>query len=536
MMANFKNMLFVTLLGVTTMGYAGGCVVDGMNIWQLSQCIACSVGAYIELMQDDFTDGLTISAPGHYKLCQNITGAPNITIDASDVIFDGGSYSIAGAAITISAGQSDVIIRNMTISNTAAGILINANTQNILIENLVFDTIAAGDIPFAIDAAAGPMTGLTIRDVTIYNGSTENITVNGAASPNNFTNVVLENITCVNTNPDAVTDFGQIIYVGFCTDLTLRNIELVNQLNSGDAIYLTSCQDVVVDGLVVNSTLGVPASGTPAAYNIAGCANIISKNVVLNANGTAYAYGIFVDDASTNIIFDTCTVSRFVDSGFFISGGGSQFIDCNADYNEIGFLCAGAGSVFDNCSAQFNSSIGFTITGNSSVLESCIAQNSVIGFTVNVGNSCHLNNCIANSNSQNGIQVENVGAEALFIGPGDPQDGTWNIGQISPVMLGTTTSHNVKVTNCVAVNNGNGNADGIVMVGMVYDTAHAEPAITFIAPIFPPIGVLNTIQGIVYPSVLPIGETIIGASTGLVGIIANVLGGNLINNSPTIPE
>src|ERR1700722_19404667 len=140
MVQNYKDLFFLTSLSFVSLLQGGGCIQDGMNLWKLSENIACSVGSYCELKQATFP--VTISASGHYKLCEDISsvGGASLSITASNVILDFGGYSLTNINIVVSAGVSDIIIGNGTIANTTNPVTINSNTQNILVENLIIDT------------------------------------------------------------------------------------------------------------------------------------------------------------------------------------------------------------------------------------------------------------------------------------------------------------------------------------------------------------------------------------------------------------
>ena len=87
---HFKHISLVVLLSITTLIRSGDCIQNGMNLWQLSQNIACSVGSYCEINLSNLAAGIT--APGLYKLCGSISSGTQLVISASDVILDLGGY------------------------------------------------------------------------------------------------------------------------------------------------------------------------------------------------------------------------------------------------------------------------------------------------------------------------------------------------------------------------------------------------------------------------------------------------------------
>ena len=95
-----------------------------------------SWGAIIISFYTADTVGMTITAPGVYRLSADIAGT--ITIAASNVTLDLNSKKIIGASVGVScANQTDITIQNGILQNNTEHILITSCT-NVTIENVDF--------------------------------------------------------------------------------------------------------------------------------------------------------------------------------------------------------------------------------------------------------------------------------------------------------------------------------------------------------------------------------------------------------------
>lgn len=577
---NFREAFFIIPIMIAGMVKAE-CVVDGMNLWQLAECIACSIGAQYEIKQANFTD--TIVVPGHYKVCENLSGGTFLSIVADNVILDLGGYVLDGIEIAVDDGFNNIVIRNGTLKNTfLSGISLGAGSRNTVVENIIIDTMNS-DLGAGISCRGGA-DGLLIRNVTIYNGAPKNILLRAAFDDNN--NIILENITCIGTNPSLTTvptNPSAVIYVQGCDNLVLNNITLTDQFQELNGVWLDTCSNVEVDGVHITSSLAAPMVGAPDAYQVTDSVVGIHKNIVVNGGDnqvfnrgigstgtssenifdTCYvenvrAVGITLDtgDAALNSVVNSCRLSGFVvapsgyvdmcsasntaaGEGFLVSGTSSVIKNSSAFNNAtFGFnITTGTNSQFDACSADGNGT-GFFIEANGCSLNACSANNNRSdGFSMNVTDGCFISNSIANDNLRYGFHVDNIFAESLFVLGVPTNNSTWNIGQ-SPVTPPANPAHvdnrNVRLVDNIALRNRAIATfpTGFVMEGTVFDRAFPlnPVGVSFITQIFPPIGVLNTIQGIIYVDPKPQPNTAIGGDTGIAGNYANTKGGNLVND------
>ncbi len=331
---HFKSIVFLMFVTTAPLLQSGGCVVDGMNIWQLSECIACSVGAYFEVTQANYATSFTVS--GHYKLCENIDGASTgtVAIAASNVILDLGGYTISNmSALTVANGLSNVVIRNGMITDTTNCCTLMGSNQNIVFEDIVIDTIVP-DVANAGTAlsSTGGITGLLVHNVTIYDGSSTNIVISGSSN----SGVIFDNVQCINTNPAFFTipsNPSAVIYLQTCNNLVMRNISLINQWQELNGILLDTCDDVEVDGVSITSSLS--STDTPTAYQLMNGETGVHKNIFIDGGANkVYEAGI-ANTGATLITFDSCVVQNMKGAGIALENS-----------------CAIFNSVVNNCGAE----------------------------------------------------------------------------------------------------------------------------------------------------------------------------------------
>jgi hypothetical protein len=445
MIQHFKYIFLAAFLSITTAVHSGACILDGMNLWRLSENIACSVGSYCEITQDNFTAGIT--TPGHYKLCESLSGGDDtLDISASDVILDLGGYVLDSITVSISGGVSHVTVRNGIITNTRTGIWLNSSLSaqsDILIENITVDTVTDA-LAFANIAllALGNVTGLTIRNFTVYNGSFINIFLSNAEG--SYEGVVLENISCFNTNP--VFEVGgnegePVIWVQSCTNLVMRNIKLENQWEELNGILFDTCTDIDVDGVSITTTLSTPVTST-AGVQLTTSTVAQLKNIIIDSGtNNVFTDGFLIDSDSvvimdsceanlcsgtgfniqcSNSIFENCIAQNNGTQGFNVSDGSqNQFINCTAQLNGLnGFVNESTSTAceFNNCFALYNGTGGFFISGAMNNYSSCSAiGNAGSGFSL-LDDHITLENCITDSNGQLGVEVASGGTFTSIIG------------------------------------------------------------------------------------------------------------------------
>ncbi len=551
------------------------CVKDGMNLWRLTENVSCSVGAVCEIKQSDLTSVYFINNPGHYKLCENVTGPARITIRSSDVILDLGGYYAENMVIDINSNIQNIIIRNGTLKNTPVGVNINPNTHNILIEDLVIDTLVPNLVlptsNFAFAISSGPVTGVTLRNISIYNGCPQNIIFSGFA-PDYITDIVLENVSCIGTNSAFTAELQPnvgIIYLFACQNIVFKNVNLENQIAEVDGIVFDTCLNGSLDGGFIKSTLSAPSNLTFGYHFLNGTSYIDCNDLVVNCGANrVYQCGICLDLNTTfininrcsaafadvegirvfgsNSILTNCLSEKSTASGFLISvGSNNQLYDCVSSFNgSNGFNCNGLNCIYNNCRASYNTTSGFLIAGQPSTFTQCYSSdntqqgfrvfadgcsfnkcnaeyNQLNGFYIDVSNGCLLNNCTMNYNGSYGAIVNNVVAQSAF--------SLCNPFAITSAFV-LTDWHGVYICNCTAL--GNALRPAIVMDGLVYDTTVVLPCPTspqsFTQLIIPPIGILNTTNNAqAVPNWVALG-TFIGTVATFGGFLAGAVNGNLV--------
>lgn len=565
----------------------GSCVQEGMNLWRLTENISCSVGAVCELRQSNFT--AIISVPGYYKLCEDITFANefDLSITADDVVLDLGGYSVENVNIGILPNIKNVTIKNGTVKNSVVPLQVDFGTQNILIEDIIIDTILPGIVPANAAAilSSGGTTGLTVRNITIYNGAPKNINfydLNGFHQ-----DLVFENIVCEGTNSDFVdvpTNPSAVIYIKSTHNLTLKNITVANQWQELNGIIIDSCEKLYAQNVFITTSATAPAAQT-VAYQVSNSFDGIHKNIYADGGqNSVFQYGIsFAGSLRQELLASLVTYTKgtgiflgddcamfdtVVDSTESVSVGASNYVqNCVAKNSAlgIGFIVIGSASILRSCVAYSNGSIGFyllasgtqcldcvaernsqgiTVEGDDSIVSGCVANyNDIAGIFINVGDGCLVMNCTANNNGLAGILVTNIVAESLFVAGAPVNNNTWNIGQFPRTNTnpnGALVNHNVRLVNNTALRNGDSSISRqIAMNGVVYDTATLAGPVSFGGtPVFPPIGIVNTLQGSIYDDPKPKQNTAIGALVGVISpttgfpLFANSVGGNVASREP----
>ena len=277
------SIVLLILLLCSSAMHAGGCVspIPGENLWRLTarigSCLdnlSCAFGNIIPLTQANLSAGMTITTPGHYKLCESVT-APlfaTVVIDSSDVIFDLGGFAMANLEILIgnSGAVQNVVVQNGVMTSAPRFIDIIPNeSQNIVLQNLTLDTVTNTGIPnFAIRAltAAGePLTGLMLNNIAIYNGAPNNIVVTGI-SGSLITDVIIDNVQMVGTNSAFTVNLGvdKALNIFQCSNVFINNVSIENPASGINGVWVNSSRDVFVTNTAVTSTNGL--SGTPNGF------------------------------------------------------------------------------------------------------------------------------------------------------------------------------------------------------------------------------------------------------------------------------
>lgn len=459
--------------------------MNGMNLWRMTEqvgscldiygesiieeldLILCSVGNVIPLTQADFTSFVTINAPGYYKLCENITTTTNqIFIRSSDVILDLGDYFLEGVFIIIENNIKNISIKNGLMRNNSKFIDIGSSTQNILIQNMVFDTNTVSPSKFCINAEKGPITGLTIRDVTFYNAAPEHIMLNRSAS-DIVSHVILENINCVSTNQalTAIPGSDATIYLIASEYVHIKNLMVVNPKQGIDCILLDTCNGVDLEAVSITSDF--PSSGNAVGIKLIDCNNVNHANVAVFGSGFKNGFQVSTQPAvsSVNIFYNACSATEIEETGFELSTClDTSWVDCKAISCGLHGIRATNSSriTCTNCNADNNggSGIFITLTDNLVIKDSICIGNGGDGISCVTVDNVVISGCNAQDSTGGGFFIQGVNNGSM---PGNPEGITGR----SPVFIDgcsalqngangfyTTNVGGVLVTACFASYNG----------------------------------------------------------------------------------
>ncbi len=419
----------------SSLSLCGSCFqpVPGINLWQLTDqvgscvdlystsildeldIILCSVGNVVPLMQANFNAAFSITQPGRYKVCENITtSAPILLVIASNnVTLDLGGYYLDGVTIALAIGATNSTIQNGFMRNAPQFIFISPSTQDLLIQNIVFDTSTASEP--AINLPVGPAVGLTIRDVTFYNTAPQNILLMGS-SGNTISNALLENINCNSTNQALTATLGTnaAIQIDYGDTIAVNKIGITNPYQGLDCIYVTNSDNIKFDGVSIFTTLPL-VSGTPAALRVETSNNMLHHTI--NVDGAGFAFGFRVSGTAENFLstfsYDECVVLNTAMTGVDIS----YVSDVTVEQCRINGCVTGDGMDLSNCNGvtitdcATNANNGYGLSLNScsdTALESHTAVgNNSDGIILQGSISTILENCFITQNGGCGLSVSN---------------------------------------------------------------------------------------------------------------------------------
>ena len=420
----------------------------------------CAIGPIIALHQDNFSGPVTLNTPQHYKLCENVTASTTITITSSDLILDLGEFFLDGVSIIVAPNLNNVTIRNGQIRDVPFFIDVGINIQNLVIENLVLDGITASATQFGIRIASGPANGVTLRNLTFYNGAPTAILLNGQE----VTNVILENINHLSSNQALTAIFGTDATINLfdCSQVLLKNILIADPHAGIDAILIVQSSSITLD--TVQITTAQALSNTPAGVRLAGCNDVAIGDSEVTGEGFAYGFSILNPVVqSTSIEYTDCAVIGVSNVGFRLSGALDAFGNTNvtlADCFAIGTI-TGPGMMVGLSNNVFisdsysNSNFGDGITTNTvtnciiqnvsvtsncghgidaintnqlKVSDSICMQNAMAGFFGNMIDNFFVTECVSEKNGQEGFHVQGVNGGSI---PGDPAN---TVGQSVSIM------------------------------------------------------------------------------------------------------
>jgi hypothetical protein len=363
---------------------------------------------------------LIITAPGNYKLAQDIIASSTIiTIAANDVVLDLGAYTITqtdttGAAAIVIGGNNITIQNGALIALTPPIFLItnNAPVSGLVCQNLSFvgptgtltgginlnpvtffplENIVIQECSFAIDTGIGlgaPYDAVAIDNCYFANCASYAIsftTGSGIGSRISGTNLLIDG------GGTGIFVGGSSIENAVFQNITIQNpgqtVQSNNLLSPNTGLFLNNVSNGILDNVSIIST-----GTTPVATDGIACDasfNITIKNAsVTNTTGV----GILINSSSNAIVKDSTTEST----------------------GDIGISCVGSSYVtIKNCIVDFGFSDGITldITTTSCIIQECTV-NGCAGTGINMlGGSS--NNALANLATNNGINFAGIPAELI---------------------------------------------------------------------------------------------------------------------------
>lgn len=436
---------------------------------EISSDIDCLTGVPITTADIPFT----ITQPGLYRLCENIsTSTPtSITISASNVTLDFNGYglgntSLVGNIITIAAGNNNICIKNgfMTVAND--GIVINGVTDaNCLIQDLI---IKNGGRAIFINNS----NSVTVSDCLFQNQTTAGITINGSSS------VVVQSCDFEKVANGISLTLSNSLLFKDChfrkgtngvagsgiSKVKFENCEVFGA--SGFAYSFTAITDLLEMVDCYGFSNSTPFSLTGAAPT-SGISAIILRNCTSDNNGGAgfgfLSLGSGVTYALENCVAFNCGIG-------FLTQTDAVYVNCTTNNNGTGFgFVANTAGVaeYSNCIAM-DVANGFWFEEPNCVARNCVAINTdptvgIIGFR-SLNDFQTIHDCSA-TGFANGFQLEfsnnvyshcianNCGEAFTILGAGNTLESC--IAQTSTGDGFNISSTNATLKNCTATNNGN---------------------------------------------------------------------------------
>ena len=316
----------------------------------------CLVG--VPLHQSDFAAAtLTISVPGVYQLCEDITSTfnPAINVTTSNVHIDlnGHTMTVDTFGINVS-GQSNIQIKNGTIvTNLGTAIVINATAQNINIEDI--QTFQGG-------ISVTSSQGITIvRYRGMGSGSTISLLSNSA-------DIIVQDSSVVGSAAAGTPATGFVI-------------------NNVSNVLCDNCQAL---------TTGMGFLITTNAFGV-----LLRDCYATTANAGFNCTGL----SSSGFTMERCNAEN-CHFGFFVAStvAGGEFVECIGSNGVIGFELQGNTLLLKRCVATNN------ITG---IDIAATASNIQILDTCSVNNTTNINDMGANTTVINLGTVEDILLSAI---------------------------------------------------------------------------------------------------------------------------
>lgn len=256
---------------------------------------------------------------------------------------------------------------NLTFQGSNSATVTISNGNNIDFENC--DFLFQGMNGFTVESAAHHITlnnctaNYTNNDFISGGGSsnwklTNNIITNTAQVPGMGNSADGNYIAIYNIGANSLVQYNVIKKTGYSgIDFRGPGISVLNNLVD------TFC-NVKDDGAGIYTFTG----STPTIYS----QRVVSNNIVLNGGGasegtnTAHedAYGIYMDDNSSNVTVDRNTVANCGSAGIFLHGVRDITVTNNTLYNNMRTIPATYGQIYIQASSGHKETRNLTITGN----------------------------------------------------------------------------------------------------------------------------------------------------------------------------
>lgn len=332
-------------------------------------------------------------------------------------------YVTAGATVTVFVGR---------ITNVAAGVngAITVST-----------TAKAGTIP-ANSAGAHTISCIVGGPFKGPNGAT--------AFPFGF---------AVGTMTDAAGDFPRVNFLVGTYSITAA----MTQNGAGPVAFqgYTSSPGDLGRATIDGGTSGV----SYVLLTVSGAQNFLRDLIFQNNGASGSAAGVTA--STTRVTWERVTVNSVRGNGFANSGGGGQYLECEAySCNQSnttltgGFASAANGNTYERCLSHDNSgsaNVGFQ-TANTAFYINCIADtNGLTGFQITGGNSSSvlLERCTAYGNGGAGVLASANNCELIAENCILANNTTFGVNS-------SGTNNYARLINCGFFSNTSGQTGGVV--------------------------------------------------------------------------
>ncbi len=307
----------------------------------------------------------TISEPGEYVLNTSIIGDGSsacITIDSSNVIFDGEGFTIDGNehdgvyVYNDSITLTNVTVKNLLVTNSNNGIYY----QNVVNGNVTNNTASSNNEGIYLDFSSNN----TLTDnnansncdtgIDIESSSNNNTLANNTANSNSYGIDIEFSCNSTLTNNTANSNkYGIYFYSSDYNNLTNNNASN----NTDDAgIYLESSSN----NRLINNNAN---SNYDGVYLVSSNYNILTSNTA-NSNYD----GIYIDSSNYNILTDNNASNNTNDVGIrLVYSGYNNLTGNTANSNDNGIYLESSGSnTLTNNTASNNTDSGIHLDSSDS--------------------------------------------------------------------------------------------------------------------------------------------------------------------------